>query len=342
MNPIRVGVIGCGSIAKHRHLPEYAANPHAQIVAVCDVVRERAEAAASRYGAEAYTDWRAMLKRGDLDAVSVCTPNDLHGPITIAALEAGIHVLCEKPMATSAEEAEAMIRAAESSGKILMIAHNQRFMKAHVKAKQILSSGALGRVLTFRTTFGHAGPETWSVEGAGGWFFRKERAFLGALGDLGIHKVDLLRWLLDDEIVEVAALMGTLEKADTDVEDNAVCILRTRRGVIGTMVSSWTYKPYEDNSTVLYCERGTLRIGENPDYQVVVDYAGGERELHRVGKIQTNEEGGQTASGVIDAFLESIVKGTPPLVPGEEGYRSLKVILAAVKSAETKRVVAVE
>ena len=342
MAKVRVAVIGCGSIAKHRHIPEFAAHPQVELAAFCDAVEERAAAFAGQYGGEAYTDYRELLRREDIDAVSVCTPNVYHAPISIAAAESGKHVLCEKPMATSREEALDMIRAAKERGVVLMIAHNQRLMPPHVKAREILASGTLGRVLTFRTAFAHGGPESWSVEGKGGWFFRKEKAFLGALGDLGIHKVDLIRWLLKDEIVEVGAFVDTLHKEDTDVDDNAVFILRTSNGVMGTMAASWTHVPGEDNSTVLYCEKGLIRIGADPEYPLIVERADGNVEKHRVGPIATNEEGGQTKSGVIDAFLESILNGTPPLIPGEEGMKSLSVILAALQSAKDKRIASVE
>ncbi|BCU82669.1 oxidoreductase [Polycladomyces abyssicola] len=339
MAKIRVGVIGCGSIAKYRHIPEYAENPHVELVAFCDVVEERAKPFADQYGGKVYTDYQELLKDDAIDAVSVCTPNVEHGPMTIAAARAGKHVLCEKPMATSGEEAQAMIDAARENGVVLMIGHNQRLMPPHVKAKEILESGRLGKVLTFRTTFGHGGPEQWSAEGKGGWFFRKERAFVGAMGDLGVHKADLIRWLLQDEIVEVGALVDTLHKEETDVDDNAVIILRTRGGAIGTMEASWTHYPNEDNSTILHCENGTMKIGVDPVDQVIVELRDGTVERYQVGAIATNEEGGQTKSGVIDAFVHSILSGEPPLISGEEGKKSLEVILAAIRSAEEKRIV---
>src|SRR5699024_2244172 len=121
---LKVAVIGCGSIAKHRHLLEYAQHHEANIIAVCDIVEERAEAVAEQYGAKAYTDYAVLLKEEKPDVVSVCLPNYLHAPVSIAALEAGAHVLCEKPMATSLEEADQMIEAAEKNNKKLMIGHN--------------------------------------------------------------------------------------------------------------------------------------------------------------------------------------------------------------------------
>ncbi|MDR6227452.1 Gfo/Idh/MocA family protein [Desmospora profundinema] len=335
---VKVGIIGCGSISIHRHIPEYFKHPDAQLVAFCDTDEQRAQAAALEYGGEVYTDWREMLDQAELDAVSVCTPNADHAPISMGALRAKKHVLCEKPMATSMDDARVMVKAADKNGVQLMIGHNQRLMSPHRKAKEILQGGSLGRVLTFRTAFGHGGPESWSAEGKNTWFFRKDQAVIGALGDLGVHKVDLLRWLLDDDIVEVGALTGTLEK-HADVDDNAVMLLRTRGGAFGTLAASWTHHPGEDNSTVLYCEKGHIRIVEDPVYQVVVHRGDGSVEKHELGGIATNEEGGQTDSGVIASFVDAITSGAPNPIPGEEGMKSLEVVLAAVKAAETKSIV---
>ncbi len=339
MTKIKIGVIGCGSIARHRHLPEYASNNQVELVAVCDVIASRSEEMANQYGAKAYTDFHEMLLDPEIDAVSVCTPNYLHGSMTIAALNAGKHVLCEKPMATSQAEAEKMIEAAEQSGKKLMIGHNQRFVPAHVKAKEWIAEGKLGKLYSFRTTFGHAGPETWSADGKESWFFKKSQAFIGAMGDLGVHKADLLRYILGEEVVEVAAFVGTLAKQPSDVDDNAVCILKTQNGVVGTLTASWSYVGGEDNSTIIYGEKGILRLEDDPEYSLIAQYQNGEVEKLALGKIQSNDEGGQSNSQVIDHFVESILNDQAPLVSGLEGMKSLNIILAAMESQETKKVV---
>ncbi|MEK3882866.1 Gfo/Idh/MocA family oxidoreductase [Paenibacillus sp. PL2-23] len=336
---VRVAVIGCGSISKYRHIPEYAAHPDVELVAFVDPVIERAQHFADQYGAKAFADYEAMLAEMKPDAVSVCTPNALHAPMSIAAAKAGAHVLVEKPMAVTDAEAEAMIQAASDNGVRLMVGHNQRLMPPHVKAKQILESGVLGKVLTFRTSFGHPGPDAWSVDGANSWFFRKEEALMGAMGDLGVHKSDLIRWMLNDEVTEIGAFVGTLHKEGTQVDDNASCILRMRSGAIGTLVASWTYYKGEDNSTILWCENGVLKIGTHPDDQVIVELRNGTVEKHKVGAISTNEK--QESSGVVDAFLDSILNDKTPAISGEEGRASLKVILCAFESQETGKFVTV-
>lgn len=342
MAKIRVAMIGCGSITRYRHAPEYAAHPDVEIAAFADRHIERAEKLATQYGAKAYDKWSDIVALKDIDAVSVCTSNVTHGPITIAALKSGKHVLCEKPMATSDEEAATMIETAERAGKFLMIGHNQRLAPSHIKAKQILRSGTIGDVVSFRTTFSHGGPEGWSIEGAKGWFFKRDEAFVGSMGDLGVHKADLLLWLLGEDIVEVSAFIEQIAKPFGNVDDNAVCLLRTRGGSVGTLTASWSHKPGEDNSTIVYGTKGILKIGADPTYPIVVNLIGGENQFFQIGRIQTNDSGGQTDSGVIRAFIEAISTGTPPEISGQEGRRALAVILACLESAETGKHVRVK
>ena len=337
MNKIRVAVFGCGAIAQRRHIPEYAANSAVELVAFADPVKERVEAVAAEYGGKAYTSYEELLKNEKLDAVSVCTPNYLHAPMTIAAANAGLHVLVEKPMATTAGEGEQMIEAARKNGVFLMVGHNQRLMPPHVKAKEILDSGKLGKVLTFRTSFGHGGPEGWSLDGRDSWFFRKEEALMGAMGDLGVHKSDFIRYLLNDEIAEVAGFIGTLHKEGTDVDDNATCIVRMKSGAVGTLMASWTHYRSGDNSTVLWCENGVMKIGAVDGDEVIVELTNGTVEIYKVGAMATNEK--QVPSGVIDEFVECIQNNTPPKISGEEGLRSLKVILGAFESQDTGKIV---
>lgn len=337
MEALKIAVIGCGSIAKNRHLPEYEMNQAVRIVAVCDIVQERAEESAKAYNAKAYTDYKQLLQAEDIDAVSVCLPNYLHAPVSIAAFEAGCHVLCEKPMATTIEEADQMIAAAESFDKKLMIAHNQRFVASHQRAKKLIEAGELGKIYSFRTTFGHGGPEGWSADGKESWFFDKKRAFVGAMGDLGVHKSDLLRYLLGEEFVEVAGLVETSAKEHADVDDNAVCVLKSESGIIGTLTASWAYNSKEDNSTVIFGEKATLRLEGDPNYSLIVQYTNGEVVRYELGQIQSNEEGAQTNTHVIEHFVDAIVQDIEPLVNGFEGKKSLEVILAALESSQTKQ-----
>ncbi|WP_079527365.1 Gfo/Idh/MocA family protein [Halobacillus hunanensis] len=338
MAKLKVAIIGCGSIAQNRHLMEYEANEQVDIMAVCDIVEERAMVTAEAFGARSYTDYEDLLAKENVDAVSVCLPNYLHAPVSIASLNAGAHVLCEKPMATSSEEAEEMINTAARTGKKLMIAHNQRFVASHQKARQLIEAGEIGKVYSFRTTFGHGGPEGWSADGTDSWFFKKDQAFIGAMGDLGVHKADLLRYLLGEEFIDVAGFIENNAKEGISVDDNAVCILRSESGVVGTLTASWAYRPEEDNSTIIYGEKATLRLEDDPQYSLISQYATGEIVKYELGQIQSNEDGGQTNTHVIDHFVESIIEDTTPLIDGYEGKRSLEIILGALQSGETRKI----
>jgi len=334
--PVKYGVIGCGAIAQRRHIPECLANPNSVLLGIAEFNQIRCDELGKKYGVKSFCDHKDLLKMGEIDAVVVCGPNALHAPQTIDALNAGKHVLCEKPMAVTRDEAKAMLDTAKKNNKFLMVGLNQRLMPPHVRAKEILTTGRLGKVLSFRTAFKHPGPEGWSVDAGKSWFFQKAQAFMGVTGDLGIHKVDLMRWLLNQEFAEVGGMITTLDKRDPEgnliaLDDNAMLTLKTTGGIIGSMILSWTNYGMEENYTVIYCQNGVMSLGTDPVYGVVVDYKNGERELHKVGEMSTNTK--QVASGVIDSFTKAIQENEPPAIDGMEGYKSLDVILTAQEAA---------
>ncbi|MGB9682321.1 MAG: Gfo/Idh/MocA family protein [bacterium] len=343
---IRVGVIGVGKIAEVRHIPEYLSNKSVEMVALADIDTVQLKEIGAKFNISSlYTDYKEMLKKERLDAVSVCTPNYLHASMTIDALNEGINVLVEKPMATSLEEADKMIEAAKKNKKILMVDHNQRLAPGHQIGKKILESGILGKVYTVRTVFGHSGPEFWSPRGK--WFFSKKEAFAGVMADLGVHKVDVVRWLLGREVKRIAAFGATFEKK-ADVEDNGVAIMEFENGTLGILQVSWTLKPGEDNSTIFYCEKGMLKLFTDPERPVIVSlrekgdfmagFAKGEMSFS-LPPMQTNEVGGQFSSGIIDYFVDCILKNEKPFISGEEGRKAMEIVIGILRSAETGKVV---
>ncbi|MCK5802533.1 MAG: Gfo/Idh/MocA family oxidoreductase [Lentisphaeria bacterium] len=343
---VKFGFFGAGSIAIYRHACEIKANPWGEVVAIYDPIAERAEWLAEQYGAKVVDSEEELLAIEEIEAIVVATPNCHHARLTIAALEAGKHVLCEKPMATSLEDAKKMIATAEKTGKKLMIGHNQRLMPPHIKARELIQAGAIGDVLSFRTSFGHGGPETWSQDnGPHTWFFRKEMAFVGTMGDLGVHKTDLIRWLLDSEVEEVGAFVDTLAKKNEKdelitVDDNAVCILRMANGAMGQLTASWTYGAAEDNITVIYGTKGQMVLGANPDFPVEISLTNGEQAQFKVGAVATNEV--QVPSGIPDEFIDCILDDEKPSISGEEGLKALAIVIACLKSSESKKIVKVE
>ncbi|MBR6186404.1 MAG: Gfo/Idh/MocA family oxidoreductase [Clostridia bacterium] len=342
---IRVGIAGCGRIAQTRHLPEYRERADVQIAGLFDLNLERARALAEQYGAKAFDSYEAMLRDRSIDAVSVCSTNVAHADMAVAALNAGKHVLCEKPMATTLADCERMAAAARQSGKTLMIGQNQRLAAAHVKAKELIENGEIGRVITFSTAFRHGGPETWSVDpGAGTWFFDKNRAAMGAMADLGIHKTDLIQFLIGQTVVEVRAAVCTLDKKFADgslisVDDNAFCFFRMSGGAVGTMTASWTDYGAEDNSTVIYGADGVLSLYAHPDHSVMLQKRGGETMYFDVDTIQTNDH--QTKSGVIDLFVDHLLDPAKPCISGESVLTAMRAVFAAMESSETGRAVPV-
>ncbi|MEH6939866.1 Gfo/Idh/MocA family oxidoreductase [Bacillus sp. JJ664] len=342
---MKVGIIGCGSIAKFRHAPEYKANNSVNEIVFYDRNIERAKNLANMFEGRTVNSVEELLADPSIDVISDCSSNEQHHVFTTKALLNGKHVLCEKPISLTIEHAKEIVDAQKLSGKKLMVDHNQRFTRAHQKAKEIIQSKVLGKVLTFRTTFGHAGPEQWGVNKSNStWFFKKERSGLGVAGDLGIHKVDLIHYLLDDEIAMVSAFLGSLDKVNENGEpievcDNIVCSLKTKKGRLGTASFSWTYYGEEDNSTIIYCEKGIIKIYNSNDYQIEVITKDGEKVNYQLETIQTNDN--QTSSGVIDAFIKCIQLNEDPLVTGEDALSSLKVILGIIESAETNSVVTI-
>ena len=249
-------------------------------------------------------------------------------------------------MATTLEDCEAMLAEAKKAGKRLLIAQNQRLAKAHTAAKQLLEEGLIGDVITFRTTFGHGGPETWSITpGKNTWFFDKKRAAMGAMADLGIHKTDLIRYLLGKDVVRTTARLTTLDKRGADgeligVDDNAICIYEMEGGILGTMTVSWTYYGAEDNSTILYGTKGIMRIYDDPAHSIVVKLADGTEKTYDVEQIQTNDN--QTASGVIDEFVSAVEENRPSILDAQGVLNSMKAVFASIASSESGSPVLVE
>lgn len=342
---LRIGVIGCGKITQVRHAPEYAENGHCTLVAWYDAIPERAQAMAKLYGGKVCASIDEVLAQKP-DAVSICVANRDHASVTIRALEAGCHVLCEKPMAVTMEECERMLDAAKRTGKMLMLGHNQRFNKSHLEARRMLASGELGKPIAFRTSFAHPGPECWTDQ-KNSWFIHKDQSAFGVLADLGIHKTDIIHFLLGEPIVSVTAMLGTVDKRYPDgglidVDDNALCIYRTQSGAMGQMHVSWTNYGSEDNATRIYTTKGVLRLYDDPACSFVFEQPGQEPLRLNLDEMTTNEkqtEGLRVNTGVIDAFVESVLTGKPSIADASECIKAMRVIFAAVQSAQEKRTV---
>jgi UDP-N-acetylglucosamine 3-dehydrogenase len=279
-----------------------------------------------------FSDWRKMLADGGLDAVSICTPPSYHCEMAVASAQCGYHTLVEKPLALTLGECDQMIEAAKKAGVLLMVSHNQRFSARHVVTKGILSSGRLGKPYMAHAVFGHGGPENWSPSQK--WYFS---ARYGVLADLGCHKIDLLRWLLKQEVVEISAFKATNEKPTT-IDDTAVIALRFSEGTLGTIQVSWVYRPGVDDSVSISCEHGVIHLPSDAAHPVRVLEHGksGSAIESSYGFDPTDVPGW---FGAIAAFVDAVTSGKPSPVSGEEGRATMAAVLAAYESISRQTVV---
>ena len=327
---IRIAVIGCGKIAQEEHLPAFSSMPETAVVALCDVNARRLKVMGDLYGVKArYGDYRDMLRREDIDAVSICTPNYLHARMSVDCCRAGKHVLVEKPVATSLPEVKRMKVAALDAGVVLMVEQSHRFMPANERARDILASGLLGKVIGFRGRLGTADPSHWSPSGK--WFFNKDEAFGGALADIGIHIIDIIRWVSGKEIARVQAFTASVHKRG-NVEDTAALTVETRDGIVGVIEAAWTQSPNYLNYQI-YCEKGVLETVNYKTLRAVLRDPSGE--------VLFDIPRESALGGPFRYFVDCILKGEEPFVGIDEGGKSLAVVLAGYRSAATGRVVRV-
>ena len=202
MSKIKVAVIGCGTIANAAHIPSYMNNKNVEILYFCDIIPERAEEAVKKYNCgKAITDYRDVINDPEVDAVSVCTPNNMHAPISVAALEAGKQVLCEKPPARTYAEAKTMLDAQIKTGNMLTIGVVNRFNAAVNKMKEIIDGGELGDIYHVYVSF----RAQRSIPGLGGAFTTKEIAGGGVLIDWGVHYLDIVMYCLSDPKIKTVS-----------------------------------------------------------------------------------------------------------------------------------------
>lgn len=255
----KIGMIGAGGISE-AHLEATKDEARAEVVAIADVSQELAAYRAARHQIPlVFTDYKELLGLSELDAVILCLPNYLHYGAAIEALKAGKHILCEKPMALSAAQAEEMIAAARKAEKILMVGQNNRFRGDSLYAKRLLEEGKLGQVYLAKTGW----VRRYGIPGWGSWFTQKELAGGGPLIDIGVHMLDLTLWLLGypkpvTVLGKTYAAFGPRKKglsewgrADEngrfDVEDLAIAMITFENGASMTLEASWASHIEKEN-----------------------------------------------------------------------------------------------
>ena len=334
--PVRFALIGCGKITERLALPQLAGCRDARVTALVDTRRTAATRVARLFGLQRcpiWTDWKRMLREADIDAVAVNLPNILHAEVTIAALKAKKHVMVEKPMALTLAEADAMLEAARTYGRSLMVEHAQRFQPAHQVAYRLLRrQGVVGRIHRLRGCMGHAGPEYWAGTRRT-WLTDQRRAGGGVLTDVGVHLVDLLQWLSGKRVRRVLCQVKTLEKR-VRVEDNASVLLECTDGTMGSFDVSWTTRPYEV-TTHFFGDRGQVETSLSASRQVSVRLAQrrGDPNHPLVAPRHPLVPRARRGGGAYPGFVRAILRGQAPPVSGEEGRDALEVVLGAYESA---------
>ncbi len=275
MNKLKTAVIGCGGIANAKHLPNLAQLPSIELVAFCDLIPERAEAARAKYApkAKCYTDYRQLLAENpDLNNVHVCTPNDMHSEISVAALNAGINVMCEKPMAIDYAGALKMKEAAEKSGKLLTIGYQHRFDPDVTYMHRAAENGDFGDIYFAKArVLRRRGIPTWGV------FTQKARQGGGSFIDIGTHALDTLLYIIGNyEPASVTATtyqkyrdrtdcgnaFGNWKPEEYDVEDSAFAFIVMKNGATILLETSFALNTSEEGG-VQYLVSGTKAGGDN-------------------------------------------------------------------------------
>jgi predicted dehydrogenase len=330
-----VGIIGAGQVGARRAEVLSRASG-ARLVAVADVDAGRAEVLARAFGSRAYAEPEAVVGARDVEAVIVATPHQWLAPVTKAALEAGKHVLCEKPLARSPEEAATLVAAAARSKRALKTGFNHRYHPAIAEAHRLATEGRVGRILVMRCRYGHGGRTGYEHE------WRANRISGGGeLLDQGVHALDLFRWFAG-EFTEVSAMLSS-SFWPIEVEDNAFCLLRTAEGITASLHASWTQWKNLFSFEV-FGESGYLQIeglgGSYGPERLVI----GERRATGAPTEQQIEFLGEDTSWAAEwaEFTAAIREERAPEASGLDGWQALRLTAAAYESARTKAVVRVD
>jgi len=341
---VKVGVIGTGGISDC-HLEAYRQNPFAEIVALCDLNLERAKSKAIKYEAQAtFQDYRELLEL-PIDAISICTWNNTHAEIAIAALNAGKHVLVEKPLCQTVEQALRVEEAVRRNGKILQVGFVRRYADNTKVIKQFIDNGDLGDIYYAKAS------GVRRLGNPGGWFSDKERSGGGPLIDLGVHMIDLCWYLMGrpkvksvngavyhklgnrSNIKHLSFYKAADYDADkNDIEDLATAFVRFENGATLAVDTSFTLHAKKDESSIkLFGDKGGAEI--DPELLIVSEKYDTIVNLHP----QIDFPGINFANvfqNEIDHFIECVRFGRTPISPVEDGVELMKILCAVYESSE--------
>lgn len=324
---LNVGVISCSGMAQS-HMLAVKNYENARLVAVCDVDEKRLNEAGEKMEVAArYTDYRELLKHPGLDTVIIVTPDQLHREMAVAALEAGMHVLCEKPLALTREDMTAIVRAARASDKKFMVGQICRFTPGFKMAKELVDQGAIGELYFVESEYAH---DYQDILSANGW--RSDPIRNGVVGG-GCHAVDLLRWLAGDPI-EVSAYGTHKLLPIVDYDDANIAIMRFPNGVIGKVFISTGCKRDYTMRSVFYGTRGTI-ICDNTSPQITLYQADdADHEAEARPQLLDVDIANHNTFGEFRAFADSILNDTPVPTDAMAGAKTIAVCMAIVDSAK--------
>lgn len=328
MDYVRWGIIGSGDVAEHKGGPALYEADHSELVAVMSRRKSKAQDFAERHGAKRhYTSAEELLADEEVNAVYVATPPNVHAELTIAAAEAGQHVLCEKPMAMTAAECEQMIQACQQHEVQLMIAYYRRFFPVVAEMKRLVEEGRIGRPLRIRAEVSDLYAP--SPDGERAWLIDPAVAGGGFLTDVATHRLDLMVHFLG-RVREVAAFTDTL-RFDFEVDDSSALILRFESGAHASAAFNWSVGASIDEFEICGTE-GRL-LSRNLGQGALEVFADGEHETHELPAPAI------THLGLVQHFVHSLRTREGNALPGEEGMQATRLTEAAYRSSQEGRVV---
>ena len=357
---LRIGIIGCGGIANYKHMPSLKALGDVEMAAFCDIIEERAEKARREFGApdaKTYLDYRELLQDHSIDVVHVLTPNRSHAEISIAALDAGKHVMCEKPMAKSATDARRMVEAAKRSGKKLTIGYQNRYKPGSIYLKKLITRGDLGDIYFVKAlAVRRRGTPNWGV------FLNEHEQGGGSLIDIGTHSLDLALYLMDN--YKPRKVMGTKYKKllnpdcgnpwgpwdpkENTVEDAAFGFVVMENGATIILETSWalnTIEPVAEGSVMLHGDKAGAQI-KNDKVSVNRDEFGKLVEIYpdMVSGGVAFYDGIQDSPALTEArqWIDAIRNDTDPIVLPEQACVVSEILEAIYTSARTGEAVTLE
>ena len=335
MNDLKVAIVGTGGIYHLAHGPAWRQIPQARVIATCDIIKERADQARAELGTEkSFSSMDELLANDGIDLVDICTPHPTHAELAVKALQAGKHVICEKPMALAIEDAARMIDAAKENHRHLYIGHTRRFDRRWVQVKEQIAAGRIGEPVCMRWS-----ERSWAGFAADSWRWDPQNG--GVLMDLGVHIADLFAWLFEAEATEVYAkgLSVRQEAREEGCLDFALVQVSFAGGQQGLMELSWAhpkeYAPFYSSLEIIGT-KGKLTLSDREAAPMVVIKGG--TEVPRYSPLLSTFP--ESFVGELAHFVDGISGNTAPRITLDDAYGAVEVIAKALESAATGKPIA--